>query len=497
MTVFKWQWEVLSPLAGVLLTLAFAPFEYSYLAIIALVMVVQSWLNCSTARAVMRGYLFGIGLFASGISWVYISIHDYGGAPAIGAVLLTLLVICFWALFPALTAYLSIKMAGKNNKRNLVWIMPFVWILIEYFRGYWFLNGFPWLQIAYTQLETPLLGFVPVVGVYGTGFLLALSASLLVAGFNKIINYSLVCISILLIWGGGAYLKTIQWTEVRGESIQVALVQGNVAQDQKWLAKNRIKTLISYQKMTEQHWDADLIIWPETAIPAYLSQVKKFYLEPLSQSARKHKTDLVVSLPSKGMQNEYFNTVLKLGNNEGRYNKNHLLPFGEYLPLQPLSGFVLNLLNINLGNFTSGGNDQKLLEAGGYPFATSICYEDAFAEEAIRHMPEAAFLVNVTNDAWFGDSIEPHQHMQIAQMRALETGRYLLRVTNTGVTAIVAPNGHIIKKLESFKKAVLRGEIFPMKGMTPYASIGDEIIIVILFSGLVILLITSIARKGM
>ena len=492
----KWQWELLLPFAGVLLTFAFAPFDYSYLAIVSLVFVFQSWLNCSPVRALLRGYLYGLGLFASGISWVYISIHDYGGAPAIGAILLTLLVIAFWSLFPALTAYISVKLAGKKNKHNLIWIIPFVWVFIEYFRGYWFLNGFPWLQIAYTQLNTPLQGAVPIVGVYGTGFLLALSASLLLAGFNKISKYSLVCLSLILIWGAGTYLQSIQWTVSRGEAIKVALVQGNVAQDQKWLAKNRIKTLRSYQQMTEKNWDADIIIWPETAIPAYLSQVEEFYLAPLSQKAKLHKTDLIVSLPAKGKQREYFNTVLKLGNDEGRYDKNHLLPFGEYLPLQPLSGFVLNLLNIHLGNFTSGGNDQKLLEAAGFPFATSICYEDAFAEEATRHMPDAAFLVNVTNDAWFGDSIEPHQHMQIAQMRALETGRYLLRVTNTGVTAIVSPDGQIVKKAESFKRVVLRGDIYPMKGMTPYARINDVIIIAVLFAGFV-LLMTFSARKGM
>ena len=280
-----------------------------------------------------------------------------------------------------------------------------------------------------------------------------------------------------------------------GGEIKVALIQGNVAQDQKWLANNRIKTLLSYQQMTAQNWDADIIIWPETAIPAYLSQVKEFYLTPLSQQAKAKKTALVVSLPAKGPNGEYYNTVLTLGENEGRYNKNHLLPFGEYLPFQPVSGFILNLLNIQLGDFTSGGDTQKLMQAAGYSFATSICYEDAFAGEVTRHMPEAAFLVNVTNDAWFGDSIEPHQHMQIAQMRAVETGRYLLRVTNTGVTAIVAPNGEIVKKIDSFKKGVLRGAIHPMGGMTPYARVGDNIVISFLIIGLIIMLISPFVFK--
>lgn len=484
----KWRWELFSPLAGLLLTLAFAPFNYSYLAVVSIVFVFLSWLDSSPLRVALRGFLYGLGVFGSGISWVYISIHDYGGAPVLGAVLLTVLVVCFWSLFPSLTGYLSVKLAGKKYKHKLIWIVPFVWILIEYFRGYWLLNGFPWLQIAYTQLETPLQGFVPIAGVYGTGFLLAMTASVLVAGFKEYIKYTYALILILLLWGMGGYLQTVKWTEAIGGTINVALIQGNIAQDQKWLAKNRIKTLLSYQEMTEQNWDSDIIIWPETAIPAYLSQVKEFYLDPLSAKAKANNTDLIVSLPAKGEGNEYFNAVLTLGNNERRYNKNHLLPFGEYLPLQPLSGFVLNLLNIHLGNFTSGGDKQKLLQAGGFPFATSICYEDAFSGEAIRGLPEAAFLVNVTNDAWFGDSIEPHQHMQIAQMRALETGRYLLRTTNTGVTAIVGPDGVIIDKAPQFKQFVLKGNIFPMGGLTPYAMLGDDIIILILlFCVLVIL----------
>ncbi|MCK5189674.1 MAG: apolipoprotein N-acyltransferase, partial [Methylococcales bacterium] len=404
--LLKWRWEIVAPIAGALLTLAFAPFDYSFLVVVSLVLVFLSWLDCSPARAALRGYLFALGLFGTGISWVYISIHDYGGASTVVATTLTILVVCFWSLFPALTGYLSVKIAGEKYKKKLIWIIPFVWIFIEYFRGYWFLNGFPWLQIAYTQLETPLKGFVPVIGVYGTGFLLALTISLLVAGFTKSIKYSTVLIVVLLLWGTGGYIQTIQWTEPMGKAIHVALIQGNVAQDQKWLPKNRIKTLVSYQQLTEQNWDSDIIIWPETAIPAYLSQVKEFYLDPLSAKAKSHNTDLIVSLPIFGAEKkEYFNSVITLGNYEGRYHKNHLLPFGEYLPFQPLSGYVLDLLNIPLGNFTPGGDQQELLRAGGYPFATSICYEDAFGEEAIRDLPEAAFLVNVTNDAWFGDSI--------------------------------------------------------------------------------------------
>jgi len=483
--LLKWRWELLSPIAGVLLTFAFSPFEYSYLAIISLVFIFLAWLDCSSARVVFRGYLYGLGLFGSGISWVYISIHDYGGAPAFGAVLLTIAVVCFWALFPALTGFISVKIVGEKYKNSLIWFIPVVWILLEYLRGYWLLNGFPWLQIAYTQIETPLKGFVPLLGVYGTGFLLALTASLLAAGFKKQIKPSRSLIIVISLWGVGFFCQTIKWTNVIGDSIKVALVQGNISQDQKWLPQNKIKTLVSYQKMTEENWDSDVIIWPETAIPAYFSQVKEFYLDPLSDKAKANNTDLIIGLPVKSSKNEYSNAVITLGRHEARYYKNHLLPFGEYLPLQPLSGYILNALNIQLGNFTPGGEQQELLIAGGYTFSTSICYEDVFGSEIASTLPEAAYLVNVTNDAWFGYSIEPYQHMQMAQMRALETGRYMLRATNTGVTAIVAPDGKIVNKAPMFNKAVLKGSIYPMGGITPYAKLGDGLIIFVLVLGLV------------
>lgn len=230
--------------------------------------------------------------------------------------------------------------------------------------------------------------------------------------------------------------------------------------------------------MTEEHWASNIVIWPETAVPAYLDQVKDAFLEPLGSDAKLHNTDLIVSVPvQEHAPDKNFNAVITLGKEQGVYRKSHLLPFGEYLPLQPLSGFVLNMINIRLGNFTPGAASQPLLKAGGYPFITLICYEDAFGELSIRGLADAAFLVNVTNDGWFGNSIEPHQHLQMARMRAIETGRFLLRSTNTGATAIVSPKGNIINQAPLFQETALTGTITPMGGMTPYARWGDKPVI--------------------
>ncbi len=477
-------WDIAALIAGLLFTLAFAPFNYAYLAPLALMLLLSSWQQVSPARALVRGYLFGLGAFGLGVSWVYISIHDFGGASVIGASLMTLLFVGFWSLFPAVTGYLAVTMRGKGTV-NAWLITPLIWLLIDYVRGLLLLNGFPWLLAAYSQLDTPLAGYIPLLGAYGTGFLVLLTASLGAFMVHNQTKRLLLAAFIVVIWGVGGLLKTVVWTHAIGAPLQVSLLQGNIAQNDKWRPENRLNTLRLYQKMTEAHWDSNIIIWPETAIPAYLSEVEDFFLVPLHKQAQQHHTDLIVSLPVEGAaDNELYNAVLTLGNTTGMYRKNHLLPFGEYLPWQPLSGFVLNLLGIQLGDFTAGGDHQPLLSAGGYAFMTSICYEDAFGDAALAELAQAAYLVNVTNDGWFGDSLEPHQHLQLARMRALETGRFLLRATNTGVTAVIAPDGAIIKQAPLFITTTLTEAITPMSGVTPYAYCGDKPII----AGLVLLL---------
>lgn len=474
-------WDFCAPCAGILFTLSFAPFDYYYLLLVALIFLFASWQNISAKRAALRGYLFGLGSFGLGVSWVYISIHDFGGANVITSTLITGLFVTFWALFPALTGYVVVKLMPKNKGPIRIMLIPIIWMLIEYVRGYLVLNGFPWLQIAYSQLETPLSGYIPLVGVYGTGFIVVLTTSVVVESWHTKKQLLLLTTALAVLWGAGGLLRTVKWTHEIGRPIRFSLVQGNITQDQKWQPDNKINTLLKYKRMTEEHWDSNVIIWPETAIPAYLDQVKESFLLPLARDAKRHSTDLIISVPvHESAQNENFNAVITMGKEENIYRKTHLLPFGEYLPLQPLSGFVLSMINMRLGNFTAGSIVQPLLKAGGYQFITSICYEDAFGDVSIRGISDAAYLVNVTNDAWFGNSIEPHQHLQIARMRAMETGRYLLRATNTGMTAVVAPDGKIIKQAPLFTTTVLTESITPMGGLTPFASFGDKPVITLM-----------------
>ena len=459
---------------GVLLTLSFAPYDYAYAALPALMFLYWSWTKHSARKALLLAYVFGLGLFGSGIWWVFISVHDFGGADGFSAVMLTLLLVSLWALFPAMSAYITVKLILISPG---VWVRimasALLWVGVEYFRGAFLLNGFPWLQIAYSQLQTPLAGYAPLLGVYGVGFLLAASAFAGVEILRRKLRPLNGLVFLLLIWGGGGLLQFVSWTHSVGPPLKITLVQGNIGQGQKWLPEQRADTLSLYQELSRQHWDSQVIIWPETAIPAFLSEVKASYLEPLAVEAGRHQVDLVVSLPS-GEGKEYFNSVLVLGEKPALYHKNQLLPFGEYLPLQPVSGWVLEQLEIPLGDFTAGADRQPLLSAGGYAFTTTICYEDAYGEQVNRQIADAAYIVNVTNDAWFGDTSQPYQHMQMAQMRALETGRYLLRATNTGLTGFVGPNGVIRKQAPLFVTTTLTDSIVPMGGVTPYVRLSDK-----------------------
>lgn len=469
----QYRSELAALCSGGLLTLAFAPYALPYLAPVALIALYLAWQRQTPLSAAAAGYCFGLGLFGSGIWWVYISIHDFGGADPASAIALTALLAAAWAAFPALAAWL-IAITPWPGAWSRAAGAALLWVAVEYFRGNYVLNGFPWLQIAYSQTGTPLAGFAALGGAYAVGFLLAFSAFTAAEMMQKTVPWRSGLALLLALWGAGAGLRTVAWTEPAGAPIAVTLVQGNIGQDEKWQAHQQLATLNLYRELTEQHWDADVIIWPETSIPAFLEDVKPFFIDPLHAAARARGVDIVVGLPSSGQGKDYYNSVLALGETQALYHKIHLLPFGEYLPLQPLSGWVLDQLAIPLGDFAAGGARQPLLRAGGHAFVATICYEDAFGELVARQAAEAGYIVNMTNDAWFGDSAQPYQHLQMAQMRALETGRYLVRATNTGVTAFIGPDGAVKRQAPLFTTAAISDTVVPMRGATPYLFLGDS-----------------------
>jgi len=471
------EWAIAATL-GALTVTGYAPFWLYPVPLLTFAGLFLLWQRAPDARAAaFTGFAFGLGWFVAGVSWIYVSLHTFGAMPAPLGAAVTLLFCAYLALFPAVAGWLSRRWTIKPAIQWMLFV-PAVFTLMEWLRG-WLFTGFPWLNPGYTQAPaSPLAGFAPLLGVHGITLLLLASAGALsllikVRSPKTIAKLWLLPATIAVIWFAGAGLKTAAWTEPTGSHVTVSLLQGNIEQDMKWREEHLRSTLETYLRMVRSS-DARLIILPETALPLFLRDVPAEYLEALAAHARRNNGDVLLGVPERLPQGDYYNTVVSLGSaNSQAYRKEHLVPFGEFIPLRPLLGAIVSQLAIPLQDFSRGGAGQQPLSVAGEQVAINICYEDAFGEEIIRQLPQATLLVNVSNVAWFGRSIAPPQHLQIAQMRALETGRYMLRATNTGVTAVIAPNGHVEAAAPEFTQAVLTHKVSGMRGATPFVRWGN------------------------
>lgn len=462
-------------IAGALMPLAFAPFGYWPLAILLPVTLLWGWDTASPRRAAVRGGLFGLGMFGFGIYWIFISLHDYGNAPAPFAALATFAVVLLMALYPAVTGWLLVRWGPPAGPIRWLLVMPAGWTLLDWVRS-WLFTGFPWLALGYSQTDSPLGQLAPYTGVFGVGWAVLLSAGLLrtllaSAGWTARCGWLGL---LAALWLGSAGLGQIDWVEPAGPPLQVAIVQGNIAQEQKWRPNQLDDTLYRYVQLSlPEYGRSQVIIWPETAIPSLYQDVQPF-IAALGDQAQRAQVDYIAGIPTGSRETAVFhNSVIAVGANPGFYHKRRLLPFGEYLPLRFLFTFFHDWVTIPMADFTAGARDQPLLHAGGQPVGVSICFEAVFGSEVRLALPEATWLINVSNDAWFKDSTAPHQHLQIVRMRALEMGRYLARATNTGISAILDDRGRIVLRLPQFEAKTLQGAIRPLRGLTPYARFGD------------------------
>ena len=484
-------------MAGALLPLAFSPVDFYLIAVLSPAVLFYSFLFVTPRRAAWLGWWFGMGFFGVGVSWVFVAIYVFGLSSIFVSVILTFIGISFIAAFIALQSYLSVLFIQKCNIKNrtliVLIVFPLFWVLLEWFRG-WFLTGFPWLSLGYSQTDSFLSGYAAVLGVYGLSWLTALSSSLLLVSLlhsnNKKIFFTLL--SIAIIWFGGYLLSQITWTEATGKPIKVSLVQGNVEQKNKWDRDHFEKRKQRYLSLTQEHWDSDLILWPENSLTIFYHQLKESFVAPLAEEAKKQNTDIILGLPVLDRKkDEYFSSLMAINNSnviskkEQFYHKNHLVPFGEYVPLASLLRGLITFFDLPMSGFTAGQYNQKLLSAAGQKIAPTICYEDAFGEDLIRFLPEATLLLNASNNAWYGDSFAPHQHVQISQMRALETGRDMMRVTTNGVSALINYKGKIISRSPQFEAYVVSGFVQPRIGVTPYIRWGNTLVLWTIFLGLV------------
>lgn len=469
---------------GALLPLSLAPFGYWPLGIAA----VAGWfvvLRRPGIKGALAGWSFGVGKYAVGASWVYVSIHVYGNAPPPLAGFLVVVFVAGLALFALANGWLfqRLRPGGLWSDALLFAALfsGFEWLLT------WALTGFPWLYVGYAHLATPLSGLAPVGGVLLVGFAVALSAAMLVLVVvflrqQQTASAGIAAAVLLTPWAAGWVLGGIAWVQP-GETRQVALIQGNIEQSIKWLPENRLPILRTYQTLADPHWGVDLMIWPEAAL-TFMTHQAVDVLETLDARAQGTGTALVLGLPALERQPSggivFRNTARALGTGQGHYVKRRLVPFGEYVPLESLLRGAIEFFDMPMSRAEPGRWRQSLLDLGGQRGVMAICYEVVYPDLVRAQAADADVLLTISNDSWFGRSIGPLQHVQMAQMRALENGRFMLRGTNNGVTAIIDHTGALRARLPQFEAGALRGEYTAMSGITPFTRYGHGPLLLLL-----------------
>ena len=471
------------PLAAVFVgastTLAFAPYELWPLAFISPALLLLLIHRQTAKQALWTGYAWGIGQFATGISWVHVSIDNFGGMPKIASVFLMTLLVGYLAVYSALFSWSLNRFFPQSNRTRFFLAAPALWLIFDWLRG-WVMTGFPWLWLGYSQIESPLANFAPIGGVELLTLLVVISAAAIAYACLHKQWLHLIIPGVILSAGFG--LHSSQWVTPNPNDVtKVALIQGNIAQELKWQPSQRWPTIMKYTDLTRENWDADIIIWPEAAIPAFEYEISSF-LRNLDSAARMNNSAVITGIVNQGEDKKFYNSILTLGQTANgdysydmnlRYHKHHLLPFGEFVPFENILRPIAPFFNLPMSSFSRGDFIQPNIDANNKQMAPALCYEIIFNEQLRQNVnDETDYILTLSNDAWFGRSIGPLQHMEIARMRALELGKPVIRATNNGITAVTDHLGHITAEVPQFETAVLRAEITATVGSTPYRSIG-------------------------
>jgi apolipoprotein N-acyltransferase len=492
--LLEWGGVVLAGVVGGCLPLAFAPFDWALVALLAPAVLFYLAARLSFKRALQAGYAFGLGMFGVGTSWVFVSINDYGGAGPLLSGLVTAGFVILLAVFPLLSVMVS-RWLTSSAALLLFLALPGAWVFFEWVRT-WLFTGFPWLFLGYAGLDTPLAGFAPLLGVLGETALIAWLAGAL--AYASLRPGKLVLGGFLGVFCGFCGVGIVvdrPWTEATGERLEAALLQGNYPQDFKWNPDNRQSIRDGYALMTKRNLGVDLIVWPETALPELYENVDSHYLHSLAEMVRAAGGTLILGIPRRDLAapgDPLFNSVVVFGEEPAFYSKHHLVPYGEYVPFRDVVGRRLDFLGAPMADYEPGPNPQAVPVNPNLKLGISICYEAAYPRAVARGARGAELLVNVSNDAWFGDSLAPHQHLQMARQRAAETRRWLLRSTNTGITAVISPSGELLERGAQFTRTSVVGEVEGRTGQTPYMVMGDWPVVV----GALVLLLAPAALSG-
>ncbi|MEP1446678.1 MAG: apolipoprotein N-acyltransferase [Paraglaciecola sp.] len=482
---------LLSIVLGALLTFAYAPFSFWFTTFLSLSSFIYLLSNASPKQGFKLGFAFGLGWFGAGVSWVHVSIADFGGIPLLGSLTLMLLLSGYLALFPALSFSVLCRYFNQN-----LWpiALPFIWLLFEWVRS-WLFTGFPWLSLGYSQLSGPLSGWFPVIGEFGVSGVIILLSTVMATGLiaKKWIP-SFLLVTVLFV--SGITLNHVEWAKPTGQKARIAMVQGNIEQALRWTPEQDQPTMDKYKNMTAAHWHNDVVIWPEAAIPQ-LEPVATEYLTEMDNIAAQTNTGLITGIVNYNFETrEAYNNLIGLGQKQSndlndaspargqyhyfhsnRFAKHHLLPIGEFIPFEDWIRGIAPLFDLPMSSFSRGDFQQGNIEAKGYHFAPAICFEIAFPRQISANLYyNTDFIITVSNDAWFGGSHGPAQHLEIAQARAKEFALPVLRATNNGITAFINHRGEIQSRIPQFEAAVLEDTMQQVKGYTPYRFLGDWII---------------------
>lgn len=491
-------------LAGAALPLALAPFDFwpALLASAGVLFLVLE--RTGTARrAFWRGWLFGLGKYGVGASWVYVSIHVHGHAPPLLAGALVALFVAGLALFTGLQGVFAHVLRGAGRWQRAASFTT-AWVCVEWLLT-WVLSGFPWLFAGYAFLDTPLAGWAPIGGVLlvsaagvWSGAAIAVSATTRISrseGAVRLAPRLWAMGAMVTIWLGGWLLQSVAWTQ-RGEVRSVALVQGNLPQETRWTAQGVVDAAERYDALSSPLWERDIVVWPEGAIPDMHWRVAP-RIEAMRAAAQGRVGDLLygATTAERGTEGHplIYNAAVSTGG--GEYRKRRLVPFGEYVPLSGLLRGTIAFFDLPMSNFAPGRGEPQMLRAAGVNVAVAICYEIAYPFALASRAANADLLATLSNDAWFGASIGPWQHMQIARMRALENGRFLLRATNNGITAVVDEQGRVVASLPQFEAGALLSDIYATSGTTPYGTFGALAVSTALAGATVFALILPLWRR--
>jgi apolipoprotein N-acyltransferase len=495
----KWTWRALALGSGLLLTTAFAPWDLWWLALLCPAALVWLWSRAPSAReGAWLGFAFGFGTYAAGTWWLYIAIRVFGQAPVWMALVVMGALVVIMAAYQAALGYVVVRWLQVRRPVGWLLLVPAAWVLLEWWRG-WFLSGFPWLSLGYSQTDTWLAGLAPVGGVH------LLSAALLV-GAGALVTLvavrgplrAVALVALVLPWTIGLSLRDVQWTRAEGATKSIAILQGAVPQDMKWLESNQQRILDDYAALHRQALGADLIVWPESALPDLANLYAEYIGGIWSESDRAGSGVLMGVMRQDDDGVRYFNSVLALGLGSSEpqfYDKSHLVPFGEYFPVPHAVREWLRLMSLPNSDFNAGADDQPPLSVAGMKISASICYEDSYPASLHVATRESGLLANVTNDAWFGKSGARYQHLQIARMRAIEGRRFLVRAANDGVSAIIGPSGAVVAQAPEFKQTVLRGRVQVRHGTTPYLVAGNYPVIGAAAALLAIMVLGPLIRR--